>query len=113
MYLFDTDIITNIFKKQPSPRLLRRLFELPQSRQHISTVTVSEIVYGAGKSNPRNFTWPTSRIFCYRRSMFSVSTAKPPTCADGSGRNWKRSERRRPWPIWKWPPLPWPMTLSW
>jgi tRNA(fMet)-specific endonuclease VapC len=43
MYLFDTDIITNIFKKQPSPRLLRRLVELPQSRQHISTVTVSEI----------------------------------------------------------------------
>jgi predicted nucleic acid-binding protein len=55
MYLFDTDIITNIFKKQPSPRLLRRLVELPQSRQHISTVTVSEIVYGACKSNRPEF----------------------------------------------------------
>lgn len=50
MYLFDTDIITNIFKKQPAPGLLARLADIPRSQQHISTVTVSEIVYGACKS---------------------------------------------------------------
>ncbi|MBI4754282.1 MAG: type II toxin-antitoxin system VapC family toxin [Betaproteobacteria bacterium] len=50
MYLFDTDIITNIFKKQPAPGLLARLAGIPRSQQHISSVTVSEIVYGACKS---------------------------------------------------------------
>lgn len=50
MYLFDTDIITNIFKKQPSPVLLARLADTPRNLQHISTITVSEIVYGACKS---------------------------------------------------------------
>jgi predicted nucleic acid-binding protein len=51
MYLFDTDIITNIFKKQPPPGLLARLADIPRNRQHISTITVSEIVYGACKSD--------------------------------------------------------------
>ena len=50
MYLFDTDIITNIFKKRPSPGLLTRLTDVPRKKQHISTVTISEIVYGAYKS---------------------------------------------------------------
>ena len=51
MYLFDTDIITNIFKKQPAPGLLARLAGIPRNQQHISTITVSEIVYGACKSD--------------------------------------------------------------
>ena len=51
MYLFDTDIITNVLKKQPSQCLLERLALLPKHQQHISTVTVSEIVYGAMKSS--------------------------------------------------------------
>jgi tRNA(fMet)-specific endonuclease VapC len=51
MYLFDTDIITNIFKKQPTPGLLARLVDIPRRQQHISIVTISEIVYGACKSD--------------------------------------------------------------
>lgn len=51
MYLFDTDIITNIFKKQPNHGLLSRLADIPRNQQHISTVTISEIVYGACKSD--------------------------------------------------------------
>ena len=51
MYLFDTDIITNIFKKQPFPGLLARLADTPRKQQYISTVTISEIVYGAYKSD--------------------------------------------------------------
>ena len=50
MYLFDTDIITNVFKKEPFALLLHRLAETPRKEQHISTVTVAEIVYGAWKS---------------------------------------------------------------
>ncbi|RJX26918.1 MAG: type II toxin-antitoxin system VapC family toxin [Desulfurivibrio sp.] len=51
MYLFDTDIITNIFKKTPSPVLLDRLAGTAQNAQHISTITISEIVYGVWKSS--------------------------------------------------------------
>ena len=50
MYLFDTDTITNIFKKKPSSKLLRKLQAIDPSDQHISTITISEIVYGAYKS---------------------------------------------------------------
>ena len=50
MYLFDTDIVSNIFKKRPHPGLLARLKEIPASDQFISTVTISEMVYGAQKS---------------------------------------------------------------
>ena len=51
MFLFDTDIITNILKKNPSERLLKQLAPIPVFEQYISTITVSEIVYGAVKSN--------------------------------------------------------------
>ncbi len=54
MYLFDTDVITNIFKKKPSGNLLKKLAELPRKEQFISTITISEIVYGAWKcANPQ------------------------------------------------------------
>lgn len=51
MYLFDTDTITNIFKKKPSAKLLRKLQAVDPADQYISTITISEIVYGAYKSH--------------------------------------------------------------
>ncbi len=51
MFLFDTDVITNILKKRPSMVLLQRLADIPISEQYISTITISEIVYGAVKSD--------------------------------------------------------------
>ena len=51
MYLFDTDIITNIFKPQPNKNIVNALSTTPDKHQHISTITVFEIVYGAMKSN--------------------------------------------------------------
>lgn len=50
MYLFDTDIVANIFKPSPSQALLARLAGVEQRHQHISTTTIAEIVYGAWKS---------------------------------------------------------------
>ncbi len=50
MYLFDTDTICNILKRKPSRRLLDRLESVSSGQQFISTVTVSEIVYGALRS---------------------------------------------------------------
>lgn len=55
MYLFDTDVITNIFKRKPSAKLLKKLATTSKSQQFISTITISEIVYGAWKcSNPQH-----------------------------------------------------------
>ncbi len=54
-YLFDTDAITNIFKKQPSLKLVANLKNLPKAAQYVSTITISEIVYGAMKSNRPEF----------------------------------------------------------
>ncbi|CAK8716096.1 Ribonuclease VapC [Candidatus Electrothrix laxa] len=51
MFLFDTDVITNVLKKKPAKILHQKLDGLPQNQQYISTITVSEIVYGAFKSN--------------------------------------------------------------
>ncbi|NCC50204.1 MAG: type II toxin-antitoxin system VapC family toxin [Spartobacteria bacterium] len=50
MYLFDTDTITNILKPRPSAALLKRLEVISTDDQFISTITISEIVYGAHKS---------------------------------------------------------------
>ena len=50
MYLFDTDIISNIFKKKPSKKLIGRLKQIKKEVQYISTITIGEIVYGAIKS---------------------------------------------------------------
>lgn len=51
MYLFDTDVITTIFKPRPASKLLKRLTAVEQRHQYIATTTVAEIVYGAWKSN--------------------------------------------------------------
>ncbi|MDP8236215.1 MAG: PIN domain-containing protein [Candidatus Erginobacter occultus] len=53
MFLFDTDIISNLFKKRPTRNLVERIGRLDRSKQFISTITVAEIVYGARKGpNP-------------------------------------------------------------
>jgi tRNA(fMet)-specific endonuclease VapC len=55
MFLFDTDIITNVLKKKPSTRLLKHLADVANNEQFISTITISEIVYGAAKSDRPEF----------------------------------------------------------
>ena len=54
-YLFDTDAISNLFKKKPSPVLVKKIERLKISQQFISSITVQEIVYGACKSNRPEF----------------------------------------------------------
>lgn len=49
-YLFDTDTITNLFKKQPSQNLVEKINLIDPNQQFISTITVFEIVFGAHKS---------------------------------------------------------------
>ena len=51
MYLFDTDVLTTVLKPRPPQRLLKRLASVPASAQFTSTITISEIVCGAHKSD--------------------------------------------------------------
>lgn len=81
MYLFDTDIITKVFKKEPSASLLHRLAETPRNDQHISTVTVAEIVYGAWKSGrPRHHLDNLEKILLPSVSILSFDTKAAYIC---------------------------------
>lgn len=51
MYLFDTDILSNIVKKQPSPRLVKKLKPLSMAVQFTTSINVGEIYYGACRSS--------------------------------------------------------------
>jgi predicted nucleic acid-binding protein len=46
-YLFDTDILSNLLRRAPSPSLLRRLALTPVEEQATSSITLGELYYGA------------------------------------------------------------------
>lgn len=46
-YLFDTDILSNLLRRMPSPLLVRRLATTPAEDQSTSSITVGELYYGA------------------------------------------------------------------
>jgi len=50
MYLFDTDILSNIVKRSPSAHLVARLEKTAREMQNSSAINVGEIYYGAMRS---------------------------------------------------------------
>ena len=50
-YLFDTDVLSNLLKKRPSPEVLRRFAATPHEDQFTSAITLGELMYGAHRSN--------------------------------------------------------------
>jgi len=54
MYIFDTDILSNIVKRNPSQTLLEKLRKLPKELQHTSSINIDEIYYGANRSNRKD-----------------------------------------------------------
>ena len=50
MYLFDTDFIVETLRGRLSPATSARLARVPPAEQHVSSVTVSELVYGARRT---------------------------------------------------------------
>lgn len=46
-YLFDTDILSDLLRRAPSPILIRRLAMTPPDQQATSTITLGELYYGA------------------------------------------------------------------
>lgn len=52
-FLFDTDSISEVFKKRPHPSYLRWLATIPRAEQYTSAVTIGELFRGAfGSSSP-------------------------------------------------------------
>jgi predicted nucleic acid-binding protein len=79
MYLFDTDTVSNLLAKRPSPRLLEKLAEVPAKQQFTSAITVGELFYGVYKSPRADYyreklerlVWPRVRIVPFdRRAAF-------------------------------------------
>jgi predicted nucleic acid-binding protein len=49
MYLLDTDSLSNVIKKSPSARLLRKLAETPSEALFTTAINIAEILYGAAR----------------------------------------------------------------
>jgi len=47
VYLLDTDVLSNLLRRTPSTRLIRKLASIPVERQFTSSITLGELVYGA------------------------------------------------------------------
>ncbi len=50
MYLFDTDTLSNITKRNPSLKLLDMIGDLPKSVQFTTAISIGEIYFGAHRS---------------------------------------------------------------
>jgi len=51
-YLLDTDILSNLMRKAPSPKLLERLAAVPREQQFTSSITAGELLFGAYRLGP-------------------------------------------------------------
>ena len=55
MFLFDTDTLSQIMKREPSASLLARMDATPSDEQFTSAITIGEIVFGAQRSPRREY----------------------------------------------------------
>ena len=53
MFIFDTDIYTNVMRKIPSEKLLNRLKKVSRRDQFTTTITIAEVYYGLMKASNR------------------------------------------------------------
>ena len=76
MFLFDTDTLSHVLRRNPSTALLVRLAAVPPQDQFTTAITVGEMVYGANRSIRRDYLlrqfeeklWPTMRILPFDRA---------------------------------------------
>jgi len=54
MYLFDTDVLSNVIKQKPSEMLIQKLQNTPKNLQFTSAINIGEIYYGANRSMRKN-----------------------------------------------------------
>lgn len=55
MFLFDTDTLSQVMKREPLPSLLARMAETPSDEQFTSAITIGELVFGAHRSPRREY----------------------------------------------------------
>ena len=53
MFIFDTDIYTNVMRKIPSEKLINRLKMVSRRDQFTTTITIAEVYYGLMKASNR------------------------------------------------------------
>jgi len=72
MYLFDTDVISHVLKKQRSASLMARLKATPRASQFTSAVNVAEIYFGVFRKTGRE-----DLLRYYENEIFSRLTILP------------------------------------
>jgi len=72
MYLFDTDILSNIVKKRPSRRLVQKLTHLARAVQFTTAINVGEIYFGANRSSKKN-----KILKAFKKTVFPNLTILP------------------------------------
>ncbi len=76
MFLFDTDSLSQVLRRDPSPSILIRMAAVPREEQFTTAITVGEMVYGAERSSRREYLlrqfeerlWPNLRILPFDRA---------------------------------------------
>ena len=53
MYLLDTNVLSNLLRRAPSPALIAKLASVPPDQQFTSSITLGELVYGAHRLKER------------------------------------------------------------
>lgn len=80
MFLFDTDTLSEVLKRNPSPGLMARLATMPAGDQFTSSITVGEMAYGAHRSSQTEYllqqfeeiVWPMVQILPFDRAAGEV-----------------------------------------
>jgi tRNA(fMet)-specific endonuclease VapC len=75
MYLLDTNILSELVKKQPNPNFLSRLSSLPISHLYISIICLIELRYGAALRKDFESFW--SKLVDHVISQFQVLPLGP------------------------------------
>jgi tRNA(fMet)-specific endonuclease VapC len=53
MYLLDSDVLSDLLRRAPSPALLTRLASVPPDQQFTSSIALGELVWGAHRRGDR------------------------------------------------------------
>lgn len=53
MYLLDTDVLSHLLRRAPSPTLVAKLASVPPEQQFTSSITLGELIYGAHRLQER------------------------------------------------------------
>ncbi|MBI4312811.1 MAG: type II toxin-antitoxin system VapC family toxin [Chloroflexi bacterium] len=80
MYLFDTDVLSQIVKPCPLPGVIARLAATPPEQQFTSAITVGEMVYGAYRSRRQEHylrqlqerVWPNVRVLPFNHAAGEI-----------------------------------------